>query len=136
MTVLSDYGGRLVMTGEIDKGLEALQRAASYGTLRPSWYNFYLFLGLYLKGDRAAASHYASQITPERYPLGHVAHALAAHAAGNKEQARDALLKLVALRGAWRDDTAGELRKLIGSEAIVQRLANDLASAGLNATLR
>ena len=136
MTVLSDYGGRLVMTGEIDKGLEALQRAASYGTLRPSWYNFYLFLGHYLKGDQAAASHYASQITPERYPLGHVAHALAAHTAGNKEQARDALLKLVALRGAWRDDTVGELRKLIGSEAIVQRLANDLATAGLNATFR
>lgn len=136
MTVLSDYGGRLVMTGEIDKGLEALERAAGYGTLRPSWYNFYLFLGHYMKGDMPAANHYASQITPERYPLGHVAHALAAQAAGDKERSRDALLKLVALRAAWRDDTAGELRKLIGSEMIVQRLTNDLAAAGLNATLR
>lgn len=136
MTVLSDYGGRLVMTGEIDKGLAVLQRAADYGTLRPSWYNFYLFLGHYLKGETVAAGHFAGQITPERYPLGHVAHALTAQAAGDKEQARDALLKLVALRAAWRNDTVGELRKLIGSEAIVQRLANDLAAAGLNATLR
>lgn len=136
MTILSDYGGRLVMTGEVDRGLEILQRAAGYGTLRPSWYNFYLFLGLYLKGDTAAAGHYASQITPERYPLGHVAHALAAHTAGDKEQSREALLKLVALRPAWRDDTLGELRKLIGSEVIVATLANDLAAAGLGATLR
>jgi tetratricopeptide (TPR) repeat protein len=136
MTVLSDYGGRLVMSGEIDKGLELLEQAAAYGTLRPSWYNFYLFLGHYLKGNRDAASHYASQITPERYPLGHVAHALAAHAAGNKEQTREALLKLVALRVSWRSDLAGELRKLIGSEMIVQQLANDLAAAGLDATLR
>jgi tetratricopeptide (TPR) repeat protein len=136
MTVLSDYGGRLVMTGEVDRGLEVLERAAAYGTLRPSWYNFYLFLGHYLKGDNAAARHYASQITPERYPLGHIAHALAAHAVGNKEQSREALLKLVALRPAWRDDTVGELRKLIGSDAVVARLANDLAAAGLGATLR
>jgi len=136
MTVLSDYGGRLVMTGEIDKGLEALERAAGYGTLRPSWYNFYLFLAYYLKGERAAAGHYASQITPERYPLGHVAHALAAHNDGNKEKAAEALRKLVALRPSWRSDTVGELRKLIGSEVIVQRLANDLAIAGLSATLR
>jgi tetratricopeptide (TPR) repeat protein len=136
MTILSDYGGRLLMTGEVDKGLEVLERAAGYGTQRPSWYNFYLFLGHYLKGDRTKASHYAGQITPERYPLGHVAHALAAHAAGDKEAARGALQKLVMLRPAWATDTAGELRKLIGSETIVTRLANDLASAGLNATFR
>jgi len=136
MTILSDYGGRLVMTGEIDKGLEILERAAGYGVLRPSWYNFYLFLAYYLKGDGAAARHYASQITPERYPLGHVAHALAAHSAGNEQQVREALLKLVALRPGWRDDPAGELRKLIGSAEVVQRLANDLAAAGLSAKLR
>lgn len=135
MTALSDYGGRLLMTGEIDKGLELLERAARFGTLRPSWYNFYLFLAHYLRGD-TAAGHYASQITPERYPLGHVAHALAAHAAGNKERSRDALLKLVSLRAAWRDDAAGELRKLIASREIADRLANDLAAAGLNAKLR
>ena len=83
-----------------------------------------------------AASHYAGQITPERYPLGHVAHALVAHAAGDKERAREALRKLVALRSAWRDDTIGELRTLMGSEAIVHRLANHLAAAGLSATFR
>jgi len=136
MTALSDYAGRLVMSGEVERGLALLERAGRFGVLRPSWYNFYFFLAHYLRGDTAAASHYAGQITPERYPLGHVAHALAAHAAGNKERARDALLKLVALRAAWRDDSAGELRKLIASEEIAQRLANDLAAAGLSAKLR
>jgi tetratricopeptide (TPR) repeat protein len=136
MTALSDYGGRLIMNGEVDRGLLLLERAGTFGVLRPSWYNFYFFLAHYLKRDMAAASHYASQITPERYPLGHVAHALAAHAAGNNERAREALLKLVVLRPAWRSDPAGELRKLIASEAIAERLANDLAAAGLNATLR
>jgi tetratricopeptide (TPR) repeat protein len=136
MTALSDYGGRLVMTGEIDKGLALLKQAGGFGALRPSWYNFYFFLAHYMKDDRTEASHYASQITPERYPLGHVAHALVAHVAGDKDRARAAFSKLIELRETWRSDTAGELRKLIGSEAIVQRLANDLAAAGLNATLR
>ena len=124
------------MSGEVERGFALLERAGRFGVLRPSWYNFYYFLAHYLRGDTAAAGHYASQITPERYPLGHVAHALAAHAAGNKERARDALLKLVALRAAWRDDSAGELRKLIASQEIADRLANDLAAAGLNAKLR
>lgn len=136
MTALSDYGGRLVMGGEVDKGLALLQQAGSFGTLRPSWYNFYFFLAFYLKDDMAAASHYASQITPERYPLGHVAHALSSHAAGNKERTRDALDKLVALRASWRDNAQAELEKLIASRQIAARLAKDLADAGLGTTHR
>jgi tetratricopeptide (TPR) repeat protein len=131
MTVLSDYGGRLVMSGEVHHGLVHLQRAGAFGIIRPSWYNFYFFLGHYLKGDIKTASHYASQITPEGYPLGHVAQALAAHAAGDVERTRRAIAQLTALRGGWRNQTREELRKLIPSEAIVERLASDLAAAGL-----
>jgi hypothetical protein len=131
MTVLSDYGGRLVMSGEVHHGLVLLQRAGAFGIIRPSWYNFYFFLGHYLKGDIKTASYYASQITPDRYPLGHVAHALAAHAAGDAERAQRAIAQLIALRGGWRNQTREELRKLIPSEAIVERLAKDLAAAGL-----
>ncbi len=131
MTMLSDFGGRLVMSGEVERGLALLHRAGAFGIIRPSWYNFYFFLGHYLNGDIKTASYYASQITPDRYPLGLVAHALAAHAAGDGKRAERAIAQLVALRGGWRSQTREELRKLIPSEAIVDRLARDLAAAGL-----
>src|SRR6185312_5181124 len=63
MTVVSDYGGRLVMTGEIERGMNILMRAAEFGTVRPSWYHFYLFLGSYLRGDLINTIHHANQIT-------------------------------------------------------------------------
>src|SRR4030095_8905160 len=40
MTILSDYGGRLITSGEVDRGMEALRQAAEIGAVRPSWYNF------------------------------------------------------------------------------------------------
>ena len=132
MTVLSDYGGRLVLSGEIDRGLAALERAAAHRAIRPSWYNFYFFLGYYLKGDLKFASFYAGQITPDRYPLGHIAHALTALAAGKNDEARAAVGRLVALQPGWRDQPRAELLRLIPSEPIVERILRDLRAAGLS----
>ena len=60
MTILSDYGGRLILTGEVRRGLDLLNRAADEGAVRPSWYQFYLFLGAYLAGDSENAMRHAS----------------------------------------------------------------------------
>lgn len=132
MTILSDYGGRLITTGEIDRGMGMLERAAQFGTVRPSWHHFYLFLGSYLRGDLQQAAYQASQITSDTYPLGWLARALAAHASNDAERARLALQRLAALRAAWRTDTRRELARHFPSREIVDRLARDLAAAGLN----
>ncbi len=86
-TVMSDYGGRLIMTGEIKRGMEMLQRAGEFGVVRPSWHHFYMFLGSYLSGDLTNTVHHATQITNEDYQLGLIARALAASAAGDAERA-------------------------------------------------
>jgi hypothetical protein len=131
MTILSDYGGRLIMTGETDRGMDMVSRAAEDGAVRPSWYNFYLFLGSYLKNDMATASHHAGLIASETYPLGLLAGALSATADGNGELARKTFDRLVALRPAWRERPREELERLFPGPAVVDRLAGDLARAGL-----
>jgi TolB-like protein len=131
VTILSDYGGRLIMIGELERGMDALIRAADDGAVRPSWYHFYLFLGSYLKGDMTRAAHHASQITGEANPLGHLARTLTAVAKGDPERARKAFDQLAGLRPAWRTNPRGELDRLFPAPAIAERLARDLAPAGL-----
>jgi TolB-like protein len=130
-TVISDYGGRLIMVGEIERGMDMLQRAGEFGTVRPSWHHFYMFLGSYLRGDLANTIHHANQITNEDYPLGLVARALAAARAGDRERAARSLQRLVVVAPAWSTNARGELEKFFPVTELADRLARDLAQAGL-----
>jgi TolB-like protein len=131
LAVVSDYGGRLVSVGQIERGM-AMLGAVETGVLRQSSHQFYLFLGHYLEGDLPAATQNANQMTNDAFPLGLLARALAAAANGEHDKALDALARLVALRPAWRYDTRGELRKFFPEPSILERLARDLAAAGLS----
>jgi tetratricopeptide (TPR) repeat protein len=131
MTILSDYGGRLVLSGEIDRGMEMLNRAAEEGAVRASWYHFYLFLGSYLKGEMATAARHAALSSTDSFPLGLVASVLVAAAEGKRDAARKSYDELVALRAAWRDKPREELTRLLPAPEIADRLARDLADAGL-----
>jgi TolB-like protein len=130
-TVMSDYGGRLVMIGEVERGMELLQRAAEFGTVRPSWHHFYMFLGSYLRGDLTNIIHHANQITNDAYGLGLVARTLAAAMAGDRERAVNSVERLVALNPAWGEDPRSELARFFPVAELRERLARDLARAGL-----
>ena len=131
MLTVTEYGGRLVMTGEVARGMAMLQRSNESGGVRPSWHHFYLFLGNYLQGDMKEATFQADQITADDYPLGLVAKAITAAAADNEEQAGHAISRLLELQPAWRTDARHLLEKSIYDPEIVERLLRDLTAAGL-----
>jgi tetratricopeptide (TPR) repeat protein len=131
LVILGEYGGRLVTVGEIDRGLKILAQSAEYGTVRPPWHHFYLFLGNYVSGNFAEAASQADQMTNDAYPHGLVARALAAKQSGDAARQERALRLLVGLRPAWRNDARGELGRLIPAKDMVERLARDLEAAGL-----
>ena len=126
-----EYGGRLIMVGETERGLAMIRRAVGANVVRPSWQHFYLFMGAYLAGDMKEATYQAGQITESNYALGHLARALAATAVGDSERARQAIERLVALQPGWKTGPRIELGKLSPNPLIVDRLAKDLAKAGL-----
>jgi tetratricopeptide (TPR) repeat protein len=132
MRLLGSYGARLIASGDIDKGLATLRQAGNDGTVRPPFEEFFLFLGEYLRGDITSAVFHADQITNDSFQLGLIARALAAAARADSEAATRALSRLVALDPAWRDDTRGTLARFFYAPAIVDRLASDLAAAGLS----
>jgi TolB-like protein len=133
MRLLGAYGARLISSDDIEKGLAMLRQAGNEGTVRPPFEEFFLFLGEYLRGDMSDAVFHADQITNDSFQLGLIARALAAAARGNGGAARAALARLVALNPAWRDDPRGTLARFFVAPLIVDRLASDLAAAGLAA---
>jgi tetratricopeptide (TPR) repeat protein len=130
-TVMSDYGGRLIIIGQVKRGMEMLQRAAEFGTVRPSWHHFYLFLGSYLSNDLIGTVHHASQITNEDYELGLIARVLASVAAGDRDRAVQFMERLKAINVAWVVDPRVELEKFFPLAELSDQLAHDLAKTGL-----
>jgi tetratricopeptide (TPR) repeat protein len=131
MRLLGSYGARLISRGDVDRGLAMLRQAGNDGTVRPPFEEFFLFVGEYLRGDMTNAIFHAAQITNDSFQLGLIAHALAAAAKGDTDAATRALDRLVALNPAWRSDPRGTLARFFYAPAIVDRLAGDLAAAGL-----
>jgi TolB-like protein len=130
-TILSDYGGRLIIVGEIERGMAMLWRAGEFGTVRPSWHHFYMFLGSYLSGDLVNAIHHAVQITSEDYALGLMAHALAGVAAGDTDRAMRAVERLKIVNADWGRNPRAELEKFFPVAELRERLERDLERAGL-----
>ena len=129
---LGDYGGRLIAAGEVDRGMDMLNRAAGPHAVRPATHHFYLFLGNYLRGNLAEADYQADQITSDTFPLGLIARALTAAAAGETDRAREALGRLVALQPVWRDDTRAQLERFFPAPTVVDRLLAGLEAAELS----
>lgn len=130
MIIVAEYGGRLITTGDFDRGVEILQRAGG-DSVRPSWHHFYFFLADYMRGRLAEASHEADEMTSDTYTHGLFARALIASLEGKPEKAASAWRKLVALRPAWRDNPRGELEKYISAKPILDRLMRDFERSGL-----
>ena len=131
MLALGEYGGRLILTGEVEKGMALMQHAGEYGAIRPSWHYFYLFLGNYLRGDMKEAAKNADHITTDNYALGLVARAITGAAMNDSNKARQAIDRLRALAPAWREDPRSELARAVPDAAIIDRLLRDLTAAGL-----
>jgi len=131
MLALGEYGGRLILAGDVDKGMKMLRNAGAHGAVRQSWHHIYMFIGSYVGGDMKEAVRQANDIPGNDVALGQVARALAARVEGNPDEVRKAVERLIALGPGWRRDPRAELARLIPGEGIVDRLSRDLAAAGL-----
>jgi tetratricopeptide (TPR) repeat protein len=132
MTTVAEYGGRLIMVGETERGLAMLRRAdANGGGVRASWHHFYMFLGSYVLGDTKEAAFQAGQITTDDYPLGLVARSIMANKIGEADRAHQIVDRLVELQPTWRTNARQLLTRSVRNPEIVDRLLADLTAAGL-----
>jgi tetratricopeptide (TPR) repeat protein len=126
----TEYGGRMIYCGDVDRGMAILHDAVGFGAVLPSWSHFALFVGYYMRGDIAEARYHASQLTSETYVYGQLARALIAHADGDVTETRRAVQAILSLQPAWGKAPRREIGKLINTSAIADRLASDLLATG------
>jgi len=126
----TEYGGRMIYCGDVDRGMAILHDAVGFGAVLPSWSHFALFVGYYMRGDIAEARYHASQLTSETYVYGQLARALIAHADGDVTETRRAVQAILSLQPAWGKAPRREIGRLINASAIADRLASDLLATG------
>jgi tetratricopeptide (TPR) repeat protein len=131
MLALGEYGGRLLMAGEIEKGMRKLREAGANGGARAAWHHIYLFIGSYMAGDMAEAIRHAGDIPTDNMAIGQVAQVLAAHAAGKPDEAKKAIDRLGAIAPGWISNPERQLSRIVADRAIVDRLSKGLAAAGI-----
>jgi adenylate cyclase len=128
--ITTEYGGRLIYCGEIDRGMDILSRVVGVGAILPAWSHFSLFVGHYMRGEIAQARYHCGQMTTETYVYGQLARALIAGHDGNIEEAHRAKRAIYALQPAWKDDVRAGIGKLINAAEIVDRLYEGLMVTG------
>lgn len=123
--VLTRYGNHLVVKGEIARGRAYLEQARQASAVLPLPLAWSLFLAAYLQDDLDTAALCADQMTDDfEYNL--VSRALLAGAHNQAETARRMIARLHAKNPDWAADPRGHLARTIPSEAILDRLSQDL----------
>ena len=84
--IKTEFGGRLIYAGEVDRGMAILHDAVGFGAILPSWSHFALFVGHYMRGEMVEARSQASQLTSETYVYGQLARALIARLDGDRAE--------------------------------------------------
>jgi len=131
VAIPSAYGDALIQAGDIDRGMEMIKDAEDHNLVRPIWEHFNLFLGNYMRGNLAQATHEADQLTSDSFSYGLLARALMAARNGDQDRARELLDRLETRFPAWRDNPRREIAKYIPAAVIADRLMADIAALAI-----
>jgi tetratricopeptide (TPR) repeat protein len=127
VAIPSAYGDVMIQAGDIERGM-ALIKGWDRMLVRPIWEHFNLFVGNYMLGNLAEATHEADQLTSDSFSYGLLARALMAARNGDRARALEVRHRLIRNFPAWRDDPRREIARYIPASEIADRLAADLAA--------
>ncbi len=129
--VLADYGGHLVLLGDIGRGEAMLASAVQIAPGMPPSVDYYRVIAAYLRGDAPAAAAAADQLMAEGYAPGLLARGLAAHLAGEEEAARADIRRLTEVAPLWASDAEAMITRFFPSADIARQVREDLVALGL-----
>ena len=128
--IISEYGGRLILDGQVARGLQMMQRAAAKGPARPSWHHYFMFLGDYFSNNFSEAAFHADQL-PSAYPFKFLAQALIASTRGDLDRAQTNYQHLVEMQPEFGNNARRWLEKFFTSKSLVDQIILDFVRAGL-----
>ncbi|WGD29951.1 hypothetical protein AncyloWKF20_19725 [Ancylobacter sp. WKF20] len=129
--VLADFGGQLILFGEVERGEAMLASATKIAPGMPPAVDYYQVIAAYLRGDAPAAAAAADQLMGEGYAPGLLARALAAHLAGEEEAARADIRRLTEVVPLWATDPDAMVARFFPRAEIARQVREDLIALGL-----
>jgi tetratricopeptide (TPR) repeat protein len=121
----------LGMMGQWERAIPLIHRSMRLNPHYPSWYHFVTFMHHYQLGDYSAALREASKIITPGFFFEPLSQAATYGQLGRKQEAKDALQKLVDVLPAFPVEGKGLLKVFVFLDKHVELLWDGLQKAGL-----
>ncbi|WP_269932520.1 tetratricopeptide repeat protein [Aminobacter sp. HY435] len=131
LTMAAAYGYALVLTGSYSEGVPIMKRAVESTSAHPGWWDYGLFLGEFMLGNRYAAARAANSLTTAKKPHYLAARLIAAHFVSDKARASGLVKELSATYPKFATDPSAVFAKGRYPEELRRSLTKALRAAGL-----
>jgi TolB-like protein/class 3 adenylate cyclase len=129
--VLGSLGLRMANSGNWQRGLALVEKAAAINPHHPGWFYFPYFFNEYRQANYEVALAYAQKINMEGFYWTHILLAMAHAQLGNLNEAESAVNTLRGLKPDYADDPRATFRKWNFPEALIEKMVEGLKKAGL-----
>lgn len=131
LTMAAAYGYALVLSGSYSDGVPIMKRAVESISAHPSWWDYGLFLGEFMLGNRYAAARAANSLTTAKRSHYVAARLIAAHFVGDEKLASELTKEIIATYPAFAADPAASFAERKYPEELTRSLTKALRAAGL-----
>ena len=131
LTMAASYGYALVLSGAYSDGVPIMKRAVESASAHPGWWDYGLFLGEFMLGNRYAAARAASALAAKKKPHYVAARLIAANFVGDSKLASELSKEISAKYPAFASDPAATFSKGKYPAELTKSLTKALRAAGL-----
>lgn len=135
LTMAASYGYALVLSGAYSDGVPIMKRAVESTSAHPGWWDYGLFLGEFMLGNRYAAARAASALTAKKKPHYVAARLIAANFIGDTKLASELSKEISANYPAFANDPAATFAKGKYPAELTKSLTKALRAAGLGSQI-
>ncbi|QOF70473.1 hypothetical protein IG197_22095 [Aminobacter sp. SR38] len=131
LTMAASYGYALILGGSYSDGVPIMKRAVESASAHPGWWDYGLFLGEFMLGNRYAAARAASALATNKKPHYVAARLIAANFVGDTKQASELSKEIAARYPVFANDPAATFTKGKYPAELTKALTKALRAAGL-----
>ncbi|MGH6921607.1 MAG: hypothetical protein ACREJ0_28380 [Geminicoccaceae bacterium] len=129
--ILAEFGMRLALMGQWERGIALIDEATARNPAHPGWYHTAPALNFYRRGRYAEALEEAEQIDAPGWVHNHTILAMIHGQLGKEEEARAAARQLLQMDPDFEANAWYELRLRNFSKEMTEQMAEGLRKAGL-----
>ena len=129
--VLAEYGMRLALMGQWERGISLIEQAIARNPVHPGWYHTAPALNFYRQAKYAEALQEAEQIAAPGWLHNHTVLAMIYGQLGQREQARAAVRQILELDPDFEKDAWYEVQLRNFPERMTEQMIDGLRKAGL-----